>query len=235
MLKAKYVAICEGDDYWTDEYKLQKQVDFMEANPDFTMCFTDVTIVDEMGVNRAYNDYFPPIKNDVLTIDDFILSFMSVIPTPTLLFRNVLPTPLPAFYLHTVSADICLHFLLADKGKAKYMPIKTAAYRNHAGGLTKTKEVIIGCDDMRYRLYKDANQYFNFKYDASFKKQMLNMTRVRILFGSKDKGVFFKIKNLIKNYPDYIRYSDKVNFKEMAYHITVLFFPSLLKLAKKKW
>src|SRR5690606_36284281 len=45
----KYIALCEGDDFWTDPLKLQKQVDFLEANPEYEACFTNISIIDEKG------------------------------------------------------------------------------------------------------------------------------------------------------------------------------------------
>lgn len=52
---AKYVAMCEGDDYWIDPYKLQKQVNFLESHLDYSMCFHKVDIVSQEGLNLSTN------------------------------------------------------------------------------------------------------------------------------------------------------------------------------------
>lgn len=229
---AKYIAFCEGDDYWTDPIKLQKQVDFLEANSDFSVCFSGVTIVDEIG--EQLDDKYPRKEGDVYTIEDVILTTRNIVPTPTKIFRSILPNPLPDFYINGyLSGDICLQLLLADKGKMKYLPEKMAAYRNHQGGITKIEKYAIASAENLFNILVDANDYFGFKYDKLFRKRLLEISRGNLIYGSKSFTGKERLKHIYKQFRRYLHYSEHVDIKEIAYYFAILFFPGILKKMKK--
>lgn len=131
---SKYIAVCEGDDYWTDSLKLQKQIDFMETNLDFSMCFHPVHIT-LTGKDDYYNYNTP--SSDVLFLKDIIREHY--IPTCSLLFRNgYFRNGLPIWFSKSISGDLPLEILLASKGKTKYLTGKMACYRRNEGGITQS-------------------------------------------------------------------------------------------------
>jgi hypothetical protein len=148
------------------------------------------------------------------------------------LFRNVFPQPLPEFFLESLSADLLIQIMVTDKGKAKYLREKTAVYRHHEGGITKSVEGMLVGERGRELLFNNLNKYYNYKYDKYFKKRLLGIAKVKLIFGSKGKKGMARLKNYFNVIPDYFKYSDKINFKELIYYHMVLFFPFLLP--KKK-
>jgi glycosyltransferase involved in cell wall biosynthesis len=229
--KGKYIAFLEGDDYWTDPYKLQKQVDFLEANPDFSLCFTRVNIIDDIGLECP--DPYQVMTKDEFTMEDIVMAERSFIPTPTLVFRNVLPNPSPKFLREAIPGDYVLHLLLADKGKIKCLPGKTAVYRQHAGGVTKSESFRENEYDIHYALLTDADKYFEHRYTHLFKKRLLDVSKTILIFGSRNKKGFEKVKHTIKNFPKYIKSLERINIKEILYYLAILYFPSVLKRRAK--
>ena len=226
-VKAKYIAVCEGDDFWVDPTKLQRQFDFMEANPDFAVCFTKVDCINDHG--KKVEGLFPEITKDVFTIEDVIMADMVFMPSATLFYRNMLPHPMPQFYVKAMSGDIAIHLLLTDIGKAKCLPGITAVYRDHAGGITKTEKAITQGYRKLFELYEEANKYFEYRHDKIIKKRLSEMSKIRLIYGSKGIKGIKRLKYIAKNAPDYFRYSDTLSTKEVVYYFTVLFLPSLLK------
>ena len=130
MAAGKYIAVCEGDDYWIDENKLQKQTDFLEKNEDFTLTFHNVFIRNGETL-RTDLDYEKRLNSkDVYTIDD--LSKGNFIHTPSVVFRNM-KIKFPEWYYSSFLGDYPLWSWLSKKGKIKYFPEKMGVYRENVG------------------------------------------------------------------------------------------------------
>lgn len=137
-MRGKYVAMCEGDDYWIDPNKLQTQVDFMEAHPEYSMCFHAVRVEYE---NKELEDsiYPPPewLKKDTLGLDDF--KERNWAQTNSVLYRWRFVPGSPQWFdlvpLGSMPGDYMMNLLHAQLGKAHYDPTVRAVYHRHEGGV----------------------------------------------------------------------------------------------------
>lgn len=86
MARGKYIALCEGDDYWTDPLKLQKQVDFLEAHPECSICCHKVLINNMNGLRP--NSIFPDLDGDKILDSEFLYEH-AFIRTSSVMYRNV--------------------------------------------------------------------------------------------------------------------------------------------------
>lgn len=128
--KGKYIAICEGDDYWIDPYKLQKQVDFMETHPDYVACFHNARVYNgsQYWLFNSVNENHFPSTDDIIIRKWFIA-------TPALMFRNCIES-FPEWSKNVLNGDFLLELLLAMEGKFYYMDDAMAVYRKQGQGLS---------------------------------------------------------------------------------------------------
>jgi glycosyltransferase involved in cell wall biosynthesis len=124
-----YIALCEGDDYWTDPYKLQKQVDFLDANPDYVLSFHKVKILQPNG--ELVKDFITKVPENYET-QETLARLGNYIHTPSVVFRNVLKE-LPKEFSISPIGDYFMYMLLSEHGKLKYLEEEMAVYREGVG------------------------------------------------------------------------------------------------------
>ena len=129
-LTGKYMAMCEGDDYWTDPLKLQKQVDFLEAHPDYSLCFHNAIILYEDSTPQRQPVYFcnEDVK-DTTTTADVIKGWY--IPTASVVLRKEYVDNLPEWFKDVYNGDWGIQLMLSTKGKIKYINELMSIYRRH--------------------------------------------------------------------------------------------------------
>lgn len=177
--RGKYMAICEGDDWWTDPYKLQKQVDFLESHPDYVMCTTSYSSI------RMKDGQVKEGVKDGQGRDITLSSLMKKnrIGTLTVLYRKDVLTRfeeevrpvMPNFRM----GDITLWLYMAHEGKIHELPCTTAMYRilensaSHSDDFTKQYEFYV--EASRLRLW--MNNYLGTHYSMMIWARLLLDTR----------------------------------------------------------
>lgn len=201
--KGQYIALLEGDDYWTDAHKLQKQLDFLDANQNFVMCYQKTLQIDETpDSEKITNENDKPV-----TGMEEILSRGWFMRTGSIMFRNGLLGEIPPWYYDYPSTDYMLHILLAKHGKIGFLNEVTSVYRRHEGGITRAfDQKFIEFYKKKQGLLDIVNKYLNFKYDSSIrvlKKDLYNACFAAIVRHPQNIGEIFYLLKIIP----YLNYS----------------------------
>ena len=131
--KGKYIALCEGDDYWISAYKLQRQFDFMESHPEYSLCFHKGYYV--VAKTRKPWLIYPKIKNDTdISVEQIILDIGEPMLTNSMFFRKECRDNYPDIFRDNPVGDYPLAVYLSLCGKVYCLEEPMSAYRVMAQG-----------------------------------------------------------------------------------------------------
>ena len=223
---SKYIATCEGDDYWIDRKKLQKQVDFLENNPGYSLCFHSVAVVSENKkfVGRYYGPKGSGDRDCTLeecAREAFIHLSSRVILKEYVNFEK------PPWMKHSFHGDYVMAFYLAEKGKVRYIDSVMSAYRTQVKGSMmyklrqpNSRDRKIKYLNNRIKTLEMANEYYEYKYDKQIKSINLKaIVELNLLNNQYNRDA-------MKNYNNYAATRGIVNLIKL---ITITKLPFISK------
>lgn len=216
---AKYVAMCEGDDYWTDPLKLQKQVDFLEANPEYVICshkFKKHYMIDGHIEDIGYSSIFPEKSEDGCTFFLEQIYEKFYLQTLCVLYRRSALNEERYLAHHQIRDNVLFLEIMRNGGKGYIFNSYDGVYRIHDGGvysgLGKEKSLI------------EAINLFEYIYRVF----PANFTRVKLFYQYSNYISFLRL-----HYPWYKNVLDK----RFLFYLRKRFYlihGSLFKYAKRK-
>jgi glycosyltransferase involved in cell wall biosynthesis len=168
---AKYVAWLDGDDYWTNPHKLQRQVDFLESHPDFVISFHNTEVRYEDGKQESWN-YCSPTQQGTSTLEDLLVrNFMA---TSAAVFRRDSLGDLPDWFYKLTMGDWIIHILNAQNGKIGYLNEVMSVYRIQQSGLWSTQDSIQHTLD-EIEMFKTLAAYLPKKYEGQIRSHLATL------------------------------------------------------------
>lgn len=186
FIKGKYVAIVEGDDYWTDKHKLQKQYDLLEKHPEYSAVCSDNMTVDPSG-NIIANTNLDLQEDIIKTMKDWQNEPYSV-HTCTIFRRNIFPNNDPRYIelrrKTPTMGDIISFSVLYDYGPIYVMKDVMAAHRIAGKSDSSSFTIRNKKDPLKYtklfiQIFTNVEDYFDNKYDFS-KRKCIKVALVKI-------------------------------------------------------
>ena len=185
----KYIAICEGDDFWTNENKLQQQVDFLECNSDYSMCFQNAVELHEFEGHPRTTNSFSQVETREYHGEEILANWL--IPTASVVFRKNSKFEfqhLDDFMFY----DIALFLRLCEQGKIYCMNEAMCVYRRHSNSITNSN---LGYKNYIKHLIH-INLEFNRKYEQIIKKAVAVEYVKQAKYAYKNRSVLFLLHAL---------------------------------------
>lgn len=198
LAKGEYYALMDGDDYWTDPLKLQKQADLLDAHPDYSTVFNNALITYEDGTSSHLLN--GPDMKPYYTVDDLIgedeIWFMA---TSSTMYRNNIKE-YPAWFRESSSGDIPRLILKAKLGKIGYIPDVMSVYRKNRGGASFADNYR---DELflrnRIRMYSDINRELDYQYNQVLRRNIARYYRM-MLDSRQYENSYFRRAGLAMKY-----------------------------------
>lgn len=203
--RGKYHTMLEGDDYWIDPLKLQKQADFMEAHPEVSLCFHNALILNEKyGVTRLF------FENPFQEILDFEAVYQVTLPTASLMARSEILATQPEWRLKIWCGDLLFRLWCAHHGKFGYLDQMMSVYRRHAGGAVASREQQghrAYFDDVYYT-YQEFDKATGFIYKDLIQREIARLKEIEVRHKIRNRWYYLvrprQIFVLLKKYAAWI-------------------------------
>lgn len=169
-----YIAVCEGDDFWTDTLKLQKQVDFLRENKDCSLCFHNATVFYETTEHSRL--FVKDYHKTFYTGNDILENWL--IPTASMLFVNVLKqNKVPSFFAKAMHGDLALQLFLYEFGNFGVINENMCTYRINETSATRTFFYNLPYKFAFISQLKEMKIFFDGKYNNYFNKSIIEQYR----------------------------------------------------------